>query len=280
MIVTFWGVRGSTPAPGSDTVRYGGNTACVSVELEDRLLVLDAGTGIRELGRSLTKSETKDTGGERPITIILTHLHTDHISGFPFFQPLYEPGRTIELVGYPREGEYWSLLDLLDGVHFPLTATEVAATCRVVEDSPQAVLASSEVGLQRIAVTHPGGAHGYRLTEDGRSFVFIPDHEIGAAPPASPWSDVVDFCRGADVLCHDAQYLAEEFPERKGWGHSRVRDACDLAVESGVDHLILFHHDPQRSDADLDRIEQRARAQLSAHGIGCTVAYEGLSVSL
>lgn len=269
MTVTFWGVRGSTPAPGAEFARYGGHTTCVSVAIDGRMLVLDAGTGIRPLGQALL-------GCDDEIFVLLTHLHADHLFGFPFFAPLYEPKRRIHLVGYDGPGGPWSPLELFDGLHYPLEPSDLGCTIERVGTDPVSYLAERGVQVTRQAVNHPGGAFGYRVEHEGRSFVFIPDHELGAREPTVPRAEIADFCRGADVLCHDAQYLADEIEARRGWGHSSIDEALDLAVEAGVGRLILFHHDPDRTDTELDAVQDYARERLASHDIRCTVAYQGL----
>lgn len=273
MIVTFWGVRGSMPTPGPSTVRYGGNTTTVSVEIEGKVLVLDAGTGLRDLGAALM-------GSDEAIFLLLTHLHTDHILGFPYFHPLYEPGRPIHLIDYPRDDRPWSLLDMLDGVHFPLSPKDVLCDCRRVETDGLAYLRRHGFEIDALPVNHPGGAFGYRLMHRGRRFVFIPDNELAASKKTTPVEEIAAFCRHADVLCHDAQYLADDMPEKHGWGHSSIGQVLDFAVAAQAKHLILFHHDPDRSDDAVDALQADARDYLAPHGIACTAAYEGMTLDL
>jgi phosphoribosyl 1,2-cyclic phosphodiesterase len=271
MRVTFWGVRGSTPAPGAAFVRYGGHTTCVSVVVGDRVLVLDAGTGIRPLGRSLA-------GGERDLFVLFTHRHADHLLGFPFFAPLYESGRAVHLLPIGAAEGSWLPLALFDGVHYPLNPGDLPCAVRKVEGEALPYLREHGFDVEQQDLNHPGGASGYRITHRDRSFVFIPDDELNPPEPTVPRSEIVAFCRGADVLCHDAQYLGSEIDERRGWGHSSVDEALALALEAGVGHLILFHHDPDRTDDALDAIQEAAEAALAPHGIGCTVAYQGLTL--
>ena len=272
MQITCWGVRGSIPAPAPETQRHGGNTSCVAVEAEDRVLIIDAGTGIRPLGRELR-------GTDKAIYIVLTHVHSDHVEGFPFFEPLYERGRPIHLVDHVHDGTRWSLLEQLDGFHFPLEPGALPADLHRVETDAVSYLNDRGFSLSRRPVNHPGGAYGYRLGLGGRTVVHIPDNEI--EPPdgaVASFDAMVNFCAGADVLVHDAQYAAADVPEKAGWGHSTLPDVCRLAREAGVGHLVLFHHDPDRSDEALDAMEAEAEDRLSPHGIGCTAAYEGLTL--
>jgi phosphoribosyl 1,2-cyclic phosphodiesterase len=273
MTIRFWGVRGSIPVSARHTLQYGGNTSCLSVEVDDKVLILDAGTGIRPLGAWLV-------GDGRDIYILLSHLHWDHITGFPFFDPLYEKGRVIHLLDYQADGQAWSLLSLLDGIHFPIRPRDLPSTIRRVEGDVLAFLEEEGIAVRCLPLNHPGGALGYRVAHRGRALVYMPDNELQPPVPTTTFDAFVDFCRGADVLCHDAQYLLQDMPVKLGWGHSLVDQACRLAVEAGVGHLVLLHHDPNRSDEELDALQAYARGVLSASGISCTAAYEGLALEL
>ena len=273
MIARFWGVRGSIAVPGADTLRYGGNTACVSLEVDSRLLILDAGTGIRPLGATLV-------GSTQELCILISHAHADHIAGFPFFAPIYERDRCIDVVDFEEGGRTWSLLQVLDGLHSPMLPAHAAAACRHAGGPDFAVLRDKGFDVRAIPLNHPGGAWGFRVFDRGRSFVYMTDNEIDAADARTSFDAFVRFCHGSDVLCHDAQFLDDEMPSRAGWGHSSVNQACDLAIAAGVQHLVLFHHDPDRSDDALDRIALAATERVSPYGIRCDAAREGLSIQL
>ncbi len=272
MQITCWGVRGSIPAPDPKNMRYGGNTSCVSVEAEDRILIIGAGTGIRPLGRELL-------GTDKTIYLVLTHVHSDHVEGFPFFKPLFEEERTIHIIDHCYDGTTWSLLERFDGFHFPLKPSQIPSTVHRVQTDGVEYLNAEGFDLSRRAVNHPGGAYGYRISLNGRTVVHIPDNEIDPPGQAvAPFEELCSFCAGADVLLHDAQYLREDVPEKAGWGHSILRDVCRLAREADVGHLVLFHHDPERSDEALDAMQEEARERLEEHEIDCTAAYEGLTL--
>lgn len=272
MQITCWGVRGSIPAPDPKNQRHGGNTSCVTVEASDRILVIDAGTGIRPLGRELLDTD-------KTIYIVLTHVHSDHVEGFPFFKPLYEENRTIHVIDHTYGETTWSLLERFDGFHFPLESSQIPATIHRVDSNGMEFLNAEGFNLSRRPVNHPGGAYGYRISLNGRTVVHIPDNEIDPPGDAvAPFEELTSFCKGADVLVHDCQYLREDVPEKSGWGHSILRDVCRLARAARVDHLVLFHHDPDRTDDALDEMEDRAEERLSGHGIDCTAAYEGLTL--
>jgi phosphoribosyl 1,2-cyclic phosphodiesterase len=273
VIVTYWGVRGSIPVPGPETVHFGGNTACVSIRIEDRVLILDAGTGIRALGDALL-------GGTEEIYVLLSHAHADHVIGFPFFAPLFEPDRRVHVLDHPGCGGPWSLLDLFDGVRFP-HPTDRSGACERVGGDVLGFLRERGFDVARLALNHPGGSFGYRVRHGERVLVHLTDHELH--PPyvaVTAFAEVVEFCRGADVLSADAQYLAAEMAGWRGRGHSSVAEVCELARTSEVKRLVLFHHDPRRTDDALRDVEQEARVALAGSGILCTAAYEGLSFQL
>lgn len=278
MKIKFWGVRGSIPSPGLSTARYGGNTSCVSVHLgEEKILVLDAGTGIRELGKTLVS-------GCVDIFVLLTHVHWDHIHGFPFFTPLYEKDRVVHVFTYPPgKNAFDPLMGQMDGVHFPVGMDSLPSKCRVITEDAVLFMPGHGFKLARVDANHPGGASGYRIENNGRSLVYLTDNELD--PPYEKRSTVDDlarFCRGADVLIHDAQYTDQDMPNMHGWGHSLVSQACNLAGAAGVKHLILFHHDPSRTDDQMDEIQESARAWFiqNNHRVMCTAAFEGMTLEL
>lgn len=278
MTVRFWGVRGSIPSPGKSTVRYGGNTSCVSVHFPgDKVLVLDSGSGIRELGKYLSANSAE-------IYIILSHSHWDHIHGFPFFHPIYQKSRHIRL--FPNRTEQstiCSLLDQMDGAHFPVSSESLPSQPDCVGGDEVDFLRSHGIHVSKIPTNHPGGAFGYKLESGGRSVVYLTDNEL--EPPyakTTEFEDFVRFCRRVDILIHDAQYLESDMPLKHGWGHSLASQACALAAAAEVKHLILYHHDPDRTDDEIDAIQDDARKQL--HRLGstarCTAAYEGLTLDI
>jgi len=253
LIITFYGVRGSIPSPGPTTARYGGNTSCVFVELDNgEILVLDAGTGIRELGKRL-----KETDGV--INILLSHGHWDHIQGYPFFAPIYQQDRHIRVftAADDAHGQICSMFEQIDGANFPLRANELPSRARCITENAETVLAADNIHIQRRHINHPGVGFAYRLEEDGASCVYVTDNELEPPDkPATSYDQWVAFCHGADVLIHDAQYLASDMPHKHGWGHSLVAQVRQLAVDAEVGCLVMFHHDPDRSDAEIDFIQQ------------------------
>lgn len=284
--VTFWGTRGSIPAPGPATVRHGGNTACVALTGSGRQpLVLDAGTGIRSLGETLMGN------GSGPVTldVLLSHTHWDHIQGLPFFQPLYRAGNRVRLVGPAQEPR--RLEDVLrrqmDPDVFPVPLSTVAADLQVREIHPGPVpIEGYEVTAFRLR--HQGMTVGYRVRPDGASasVAYVTDNELGAGGDydlPSTWRDtLVEELRGVHTLIHDAMYSEELKAERIGWGHSTPEEALDLARECGARHLVLFHHAPDHGDEVVDALVARAQARAAATAPGLVVeaAREGAILTL
>lgn len=258
MKVTLWGTRGSLPAAGPETVRYGGNTACVEVRgANGTLLVLDAGTGIRRLGSSVE-------AGVARVDLLLTHLHMDHIQGLGFFQPLYEAGLEVHIWG-PAS----TTLDLgtrlakyLSPPLFPVRLRDLP--CRLaLHDVP---LGRFEIGgLQIMAelVCHPGPTVGYRIADNSASIAYLPDHEpalgVTHLPADGDWTSGFDLASGVDLLVHDSQYSPAEYAEHVGWGHSSIPQAMAFAVAAGAKRLVTFHHDPGHDDSALDQMLEKAR---------------------
>ena len=288
----FWGTRGSIPSPGPSTVRYGGNTPSVEVRTPTgSLVLLDAGTGIRELGRSLIASANGS-----PITgdIFLTHAHWDHIQGIPFFAPAFQPGNRFTIWGAKSLAASIRRVvrDQMSPVVFPVAFEDLAATFdfRELTDERHA---SDGFDVRAFPVRHPGGALGYRFaargpgsdsTETSAAFVYISDNELrgGEAGAASDrWrARLVDFIRGSRLLIHDATYTDAEYESHRGWGHSTYTDAVSLALDSGVETLVLFHHSPERADDEIDVLleECRRRVEASGHSLRVVAAAEGMEL--
>jgi phosphoribosyl 1,2-cyclic phosphodiesterase len=279
--VTFYGVRGSIAVPGPQTARYGGNTVCVEARLADgSVVILDAGTGIRELGKVLVREDAK-----QPLHILLSHLHWDHILGLPFFQPLYRPG--VHCLVHPLwTAEQRQIIQkriLFDGIHFPVRAADLPATFEFL-DAAEPSFRIGSATVTRIGLNHPGGAQGFRIDDEGGvSLVYMTDNELlPAGSPGTTSDDLARFASRADLLIHDGQYLAPDMPAKRGWGHSAVEDVLPLAQKAETPHLVLFHHDPDRDDPALDALGEAASAWMMTHApeTRVTVAREGLVVSL
>ncbi len=278
MQITFYGVRGSIPTPGPSTLRYGGNTPCVHLVIADGLdIILDAGSGIRDLGTRLAQSDT-------PLYLFLSHYHWDHIQGFPFFAPLYQSQRRINIVanGSVSAAESWGVASQLDGRHFPLRIADIAADLVHLEFNRSVIAEEPAIQISRLALNHPGGGYAYRFDYQGKSCVYATDNELNSAEaPPSNFAQWVEFCRDADLLIHDAQYRKADLPAKRGWGHSLAWHAADLALEAKVKTLALFHHDPGRSDEELDLLQGKVDSYMKADiGItDCVVAREGQTLA-
>jgi phosphoribosyl 1,2-cyclic phosphodiesterase len=287
--VTFWGTRGSIPSPGPGTVRYGGNTPCVEVRTSDGwLVILDAGTGIRELGWALM-----DRAGGAPITgdIFLTHAHWDHIQGFPFFAPLFQRDNHFTIWGSKKLERSVDRVvrDQMSPVVFPVTFEELAATVDFRHVADGESWAETRYEVTAMEVRHPGGALAYRFVEPGApdsAFVYVSDNELGDSDRytgSAKWhARFAEFVRGAKVLVHDATYTTDEYAEHRGWGHSTYRESVELALGAGARTLVLFHHEPRRSDAELDHRAEECRALVRERGgtLQIVVAAEGLTLTL
>jgi phosphoribosyl 1,2-cyclic phosphodiesterase len=276
---TIWGCRGSLAAPGPETVRCGGNTSCVEVRLDDdTLLILDAGTGIRPLGLTLTHHA-------EPIHLLLTHLHLDHLEGLGFFLPIWDSHKEVHVYGPPSPVLHLDerIARYLSPPLFPIDLSDIPAhiVFHDVGDEPFEIGgAVIEAGL----VAHPGPTLGYRIEGDGAVFAYIPDHEPGIGTDldalSEDWVSGTGVAHGAHVLFHDSQYFEDEYADRVGWGHSSVSDAVTFAKLARVEQLVLFHHDPLHTDEDLEQLAGRARELWGENGSPPELARERVTVEL
>ena len=279
MRVKIWGCRGSLPTPGASTVRYGGNTSCVEVSLDDgSLLVLDAGTGVRCLGDEIAAR------GVTEIQLLLTHLHLDHLEGLRFFAPLWNPGVSIDIWGpaSPTSSLRDRVARAFSPPLFPLDLKDVPAQV-AFHDVPREPWTLGAFTVTAEFVVHPGPTVGYRIEGGGASFAYLPDHEpalAGGSDKPREWISGAGVSADADLLLHDAQYFEDEYADRIGWGHSSVADAVAYAEAVDARRLLLFHHEPLHPDASLDRLEDRARELAGRNGGGPTLAREGMVVTL
>jgi phosphoribosyl 1,2-cyclic phosphodiesterase len=285
LTVRFRGVRGSIPAPGEKTGRYGGNTSCVEVRTAGHVLILDAGTGIRQLGCDL-----KREFGARPIkaSLLISHSHWDHIQGLPFFAPAFEEANEIRVLAPPGHGPALqrALHNQMQPLHFPIG---LAAMCglRPVKELSFGEATLDPFHIRTIELNHPGGCAGFRVQVKGASLAYLPDHE-----PLSHWNErgdaasqtrtdaLIQFIYGVDLLILDTQYTAAEYPAKVGWGHGFLPDSIRLALAANVKRLVLFHHEPTREDDEIDAMVAEGRRLASSSSLNVSAAAENGSILL
>ena len=282
----IWGARGSIPAPGPKTQRYGGNTSCVELRRGESVFILDAGTGIRELGDEIMRERA---GRTFEGSLFITHTHWDHIQGFPFFAPAYVRGNRLRIYGAHGASRSFqeSFRVLMDSSYFPVSLGEMAATIEFVETAGEP-FACGGVEVRTAYTNHPGMDLAYKFAADGKTVTYLTDHEAlqamtQATAFARKWDrGVEDFCRSSDVLICDAQYTDEDYLSKRAWGHSRYKDTVGLGLRAGVKRLVLFHHDPAHGDDQLDAIARDAAEIVRSSGssMECLLAKEGLRIDV
>jgi phosphoribosyl 1,2-cyclic phosphodiesterase len=267
----FWGVRGSTPTPTQENLGYGGNTSCIEIRSGNgELLIIDGGTGIRNLGTSLTEEFPAQP---LKLTLLLTHFHWDHIQGLPFFVPLYNPANEVTIYSFPSAQQIRERLHgLMTTPYFPVEFEGLAASIQLIHAGGE-IIRSGDLCVRSFPLNHPQGACGYRVESNGAVIVFASDLEHG-----HPELDNVlrEHAAGADVLIYDAQYTPDEYVSRRGWGHSTWLEATKVAKDAGVKKLILFHHDPSHTDAAIEAKVTEAKRRFEH---SCA-AREGMTVKL
>ena len=299
MKLKFWGVRGSIPTPGRSTVRYGGNTPCLELRLDDdELIIFDAGSGIRDFGDDLMNN-----GASLNAHLLITHPHWDHIQGFPFFKPAFISGNELTIIGTERPEKSLSeiISEQMDRIYFPVQLHALKAKIHFQPIREEGELKLRGCSVKTMYVNHPGFTVGYRLQYKGKTFVYISDNEpydrrvAGnlsnfeaivkdkyESQAGDPNQRVFDFCRGADLLVHDATYTPEEYIDRVGWGHSHYLFALRVAAEADVKHLCLFHHEPTHSDEKVDDILRKCKKEVKTRGykFECEAAAEGMVITI
>ncbi|GJQ20112.1 MAG: MBL fold metallo-hydrolase [Bacteroidia bacterium] len=297
MRLKFWGVRGSIPTPGKHTVRYGGNTPCAELRLDDdELVILDAGTGIRNFGDHLINN-----GESVKAFLLITHPHWDHIQGFPFFKPAFISGNELTIVGTDREDKVLSAIiaEQMNRIYFPIQLQDLKARITFIPVKEEQEIPVYGATARIMFVNHPGFTVGYRLDYKGKSVVYISDNEPfdrAVAPSLSNFEDIVkqkflasgddpnqrvfDFCKDADLLIHDATYTPEEYIDRVGWGHSHYLFTLRVAAEANVKRLYLFHHDQNHSDDKVDDILKKCKKEVKSRGyrFECEAAIENSEI--
>lgn len=275
--VRFWGVRGSIPVPGPGTVKYGGNTACVEVRSDGQIIILDAGTGIRPLGKSLM-----ERAGIRPLTVtlLISHTHSDHIQGFPFFEPAYIALNRIKVMGNVQAGYRLedAFTQMMDPAFFPVGLSHMQAEISF-EQLTYGPFSIGSVRVSSCRTNHPGACSAFRLdTKDG-SICYVTDHESGDANSTRDEA-IHALTTNADVLILDSQYTAEEYPHRREWGHSSMPAAIRCARNADARRVVLFHHDPSHDDEFLDRMAKDALQNPKGHPMEISLASEGMEIRL
>jgi len=306
MLVRLWGVRGSIPCPGPDTVKYGGNTSCLELRFEDidRYIIVDAGSGIRLLGNYIMKNDLPK--GPIETDVFFSHTHWDHIMGFPFFTPIFIPGTTLRVFGpvtYEEDGLDKIIGSQLSYRYFPVRHSELSAKIEYNPLKERSMDMGDGIWVTSKYLNHPILCLGYRFEYKGRSFVTAYDTEpfrnVFPTDPEDPGYDEIaaeegekaakeetekflQFIRGADVLLHDAQYTHKEYIGSKlGWGHSSFEYAINSASKAEVKRLILFHHDPLRKDSELDELIEEYRGKIAGKtNMKIEIAREGMEIEI
>ena len=263
MIIRCWGSRGSIPVSGKEYIRYGGDTTCLEIRTQsDDIIIVDAGTGIRRLGNSLIKE------GRYQYHFLLTHGHWDHLMGFPFFKPLFLEHPKIHMYRGSFHKKFMESMfsKVMAPPNFPVRFSDLKAQIIYEEGGPQEFTIGS-VTVVPIQISHPNSGKGYKFIEDGKTFVFLTDNELGFVHPGGlPSTDYHQFCRGADLLIHDAEFTPQEYNLSIEWGHSSYLDVLDLAFQAEVKQLGLFHLNQERTDDDVDEMVEACRKVIRQRG--------------
>lgn len=293
--IKFWGTRGSIAVPGPGTLRYGGNTTCVEVRADGEIVVLDAGSGIRPLGLAL---EEEFQAQPIKLSLFITHAHWDHIQGFPFFKPAYNPKNEIHIFGFDGAGASFQqiLAEPMKAPFFPIAMRELSAKMDI-KKLTEMNFSIGKLEIRAAFVNHPGVCAGYRLFTSAGSIAFLPDYEpyefflhstkgtqLDPEQAMKTASDrragLVEFLRGSDILILDAQYTDEEYEAHIGWGHGSISSAVSLALDAEVQTLLLFHHDPNHDDRTVEAMEKSARELVAKSGrpLEIAAAQEGSEI--
>ncbi len=295
--IRFWGTRGSIAVPGPVALRYGGNTTCLEVRADGEIIVLDAGSGIRPLGLAL---ETEFQAEPIKLSLLITHAHWDHIQGFPFFKPAYNPKNQIRIFGFDGAGATFRqiLAEPMKAPFFPIAMRELSATVDI-KKLTEMKFSLGKLEVHAAFVNHPGVCVGYRIFTSAGSIAFLPDHEPyefflhsarannlseeqAKKTAADERDNLVEFLRRSDILILDAQYTDEEYETHIGWGHGSISNAVSLALDAGVQTLLLFHHDPNHDDQTVEAMEKSARELVAKSGkpLEIAAAQEGSEILL
>ena len=288
MLVGFWGTRGSISTPGRVTEKYGGNTPCVAIRCQDTQIILDAGTGIRNLGVDLLEENKRDNSNPS-LHLFLSHTHWDHIQGLPFFQPSYLKGTRLNIYGSSnKEGFLVSILqDQMNYEYFPVSMSAFAADINIQEITGESIRLDPFMIEWQEQTYHPGGSVRYRVSLNGKKIVYATDVELNriyetksSSEEGKALEEYIEFIHNADLLIADAQYTEEEYPEKVGWGHSSIPVLLDIVAQANVKQLAIFHHDPQHSDKFLDELWIKNRSEYNSNGMELFWAREGMTLAI
>jgi len=275
MLVRFWGARGSIPVSGSGYLRYGGDTPCIEIRAtNDDIVIVDAGSGIRRLGNRLLEEK------RYRYALIFTHVHWDHLMGFPFFRPIYRSNAHIDICGCPftQASVREMIARIMAPPHFPVRFEAIKADIRYREVCRDPFDLNG-LNVSSIPISHPNRGAGYRFEAEGKSFVFLTDNALSYRHPGGlAYEDYVAFTKGADLLVHDAEYRPEEYRLTRTWGHSVYTDAVRLALDAGVGRLGLFHHNQERMDDELDEIVADCRRIIDSLPIECFAVHQDMEI--
>ncbi|MDY6906350.1 MAG: MBL fold metallo-hydrolase [Thermodesulfobacteriota bacterium] len=278
MRIKCWGSRGSIPVSGREYVKYGGDTTCIEIRAKSGdILIVDAGTGIRRLGKQLVEENLYQ------YHLIFTHAHWDHLMGLPFFKPLYRPETVIKTYRCPFPKDYVEKMisRVMTPPHFPIRYSDLKAEITFEKGCPDSFTIGS-VSVTPIRLSHPGSGSGYKFTEDGKTFVFLTDNELGYIHDGGlAYDDYLKFSEGADLLFHDAEYTPAEYGTQMDWGHSVYTDVISLAISANVRQLGLFHLNQDRTDDQMDeilndchRLIAEQKAPLDCFAVACDMQFE------
>lgn len=274
MKVSFYGTRGSCPSPGKDTIKYGGNTACTLIESNDgRKLILDAGTGIRKLGDEFINQNDD-------IYLLVTHNHYDHIQGFPFFKPIYQPKRKIYI--YPaitEPNEPKAIIEQMHGSYSPIANSMLTAQIefKIPDWSLQPILING-FSVTRQPMNHPNGGMSYLISCDNKTVAYVTDNELNSPNLVVSRAQCNKFVANVDLLIHDGQYIESDMPLKLGWGHSLISECLDLAIQANVKNLAIYSHDPERTDSELDQLQNEINNM--SHTVNAFLSIEGQIIQL
>jgi len=273
LTVRFWGVRGSIPVPGPNTVIYGGNTSCIEIRADERLVIVDLGSGVHTLGDWLIENELKNKGKIKA-DILLSHTHWDHVMGFPMFSPIYSNGTELSIIG-PATLESIDLKSAIENQlssqYWPVQPDRLAAKIKYQQIKETTVDLGEGLIVSSKFLNHSLPCFGYRISYKGKSVATIFDHEFFLT--AEENEKVKKFISGVDILVHDAQYKQEEYASHKGWGHCTYEQVMEFTAGIGIKTLVFFHHEPSRKDSELEEIE---KSYVNSTSPKIIVAKEGL----